>query len=122
MKKALACLLAFLVAASPTWASSGPDQKHIETIRKKVARCVDAERRVVVVTCDNRRLQGVISEAGGDDFVLVFGGRATTLSYPNVRKISWPSPAWKPAKAFAAAAGVTAGIFGLVVLLGGLKG
>lgn len=122
MKKALACLLAFLVAASPTWASSGPDQNHMETIRKKVARCVDKHMRVVVVTCDNRRLQGVISEAGGDDFVLVFASRATTLSYSNVRKISWPSPAWKHGKAFAVTAGVTAGIFGLVVLLGGLKG
>lgn len=88
MKKALACLLAFLLAASPTWASSGSNQKHIETIRKKVARCVDAQRRVVVESYDNRRLQGVISEAGGDDFVLIFAGRATTLTYADVRKIS----------------------------------
>jgi hypothetical protein len=122
MKKALACLLVFALAASPTWASSGPDQQHIEAIRKRVAHSVDAQRRVVVETYDNRRLQGVISEARSDDFVLVCSGRATTLSYPDVRKIRWQSRAWGQAKALAVAAGVTVAIFGLVVLLGGTRG
>lgn len=90
--------------------------------KKKIAHSVDVQRRVVVETFDGRRLQGVISEAGADDFMLVYAGRATTLSYSDVRKLRWQSPVWKHAKAVAAAAGVTVAIFGLVVLLGGLKG
>ena len=73
-------------------------------------------------TFDGRRLQGAISEARSDDFVLVYGGRATNLSYGDVKKIKSQSPLWKHVEAVAIAAGVTAAIFGLVVLLGGLKG
>jgi len=122
MKKALTCLLVLALTPIPTWASPGADQAHIEVIKKTVAHCVDHQRRVVVETYDKRRLQGVISEARTDDFVLIDAGRATTLSYKDIRKIKWQSPLWKHAKAVAAAAGITAAIFGLVVLLGGLKG
>lgn len=122
MKKTLIFLLALALAASPTWASSGPDPEHIEAIRKKVARAVDSQRRAVVETHDNRRLQGVISEARSDDFVLVYAGRATTLAYRDVRKIRLQSRAWKQVKAVAAAAAISAAIFGFVVLLGGLRG
>lgn len=122
MKKALTCLLVFALATTPTWANPGPNQAPIEVTRKKVAHCVDHQRRVVVETYDNRRLQGVISEARTDDFVLIYAGRATTLCYADIRNIKWQSPLWKHAKAVAAAAGITAAIFGLVVLLGGLKG
>lgn len=122
MKKNLTLLLVFLLTTAPTWASPGPNQAHIEVIKKKVAHCVDQQKRVVVETYDNRRLQGVISEARTDDFVLIYAGRATTLSYQAIAKIKWQSPIWKHAKAIATAAGITAAIFGLVVLLGGLKG
>ena len=122
MKGSLICLLVFAFTCSPMSASPAPDQQHIEAVKKKVARCVDQPRRVVVETFDGRRLQGAISEARSDDFVLVYGGRATNLSYGEVKKIKWQSPVWKHAQAVAIAAGITAAIFGLVVLLGGQKG
>lgn len=121
MRKALACWLTFALSVSPTWGSSGSDHR-VETIRKKIAHSLDVQRRVVVEMHDGRRLQGVIGEAGADDFMLVYAGRATTLSYHDVKRIRWQSPVWKHAKNVAAAAGVTIAIFGLVVLLGGLKG
>ena len=122
MNKAMSFLVIFAITSSSLWANPGPNQGQIEVIRKKVAQCVDHQRRVVVETYDSRRLQGVISEARTDDFVLIYAGRVATLSYADIRKIKWQSPVWKHAKAVAAAAGITAAIFGLVVLLGGLKG
>lgn len=122
MNKAISFLVIFAITSSSLWANPGPNRGQIEVIRKKVAQCVDHQRRVVVETYDSRRLQGVISEARTDDFVLIYAGRVTTLSYADIRKIKWQSPVWKHAKAVAAAAGITAAIFGLVVLLGGLKG
>jgi hypothetical protein len=121
MKRSLICLLVCALTCSRLSASPGPDQ-HLEAMKKKVARCVDQQRRVVVETLDGRRLQGAISEARSDDFVLVYGGRATNLAYGEVKKIKWQSPVWKQVEAVAIAAGITAAIFGLVVLLGGLRG
>lgn len=122
MKRVFTYLLVFALTPCRVWASPGPDQKHTEAVKRKVAECVDHQRRIVVETYDDRRLQGVISEARSDDFVLIYAGRTTTLSYQDVRKIKWQSPVWKHAKTVAIAAGMTAAIFGLVVLLGGLKG
>jgi len=118
-------LIGFLICALAcprTWADSNPDQKHLETIKKKVAKCVDQQKRVVVETNDGRRLEGVIHEAGTDDFVLSYAGRTTTLSYGDVKKISWKSEAWRQVKIMAAAAAVVGIIAGIVVLAGGLKG
>ena len=122
MKRSLICLLVFALTCSRVSASPGPDQRHLEAVKKRVVRCVDRQRRVVVETVDGKRFAGAISEAGSDSFVLVYGGRATNLRYRDVKKIRWQSPVWKNAQAVAIAAGVTAAIFGLVVLLGGLKG
>jgi hypothetical protein len=127
MKRSLIYALVFALTVTRLSATPAPDQQHrdqqhLEAVRKKVARCVDRHRTVAVETFDGRRLQGRVSEAGTDDFVLVYGARATTLSYGEVKKIKWPSPVWRQAQAVAIAAGVTAAIFGLVVLLGGLKG
>ena len=122
MKKAIVCLLVFSLASFQMWADSGPDPQHVESVKKKVAACLDQYRRVAVETYDSRRLQGFVSEAGTDDFVLSYAGRATTLNYRNVRTIKWPSPVWKQVKVMAGAAAVAGALFGLVVLLGGLKG
>jgi hypothetical protein len=122
MKKILSCLLIFMFTASPVWASPDPGQKHIESVRKKVAACVNHHRRVVVETYDNRRLLGIVSEAGTDDFVLNYADRATTLSYREVRKIRWPSPVWKQVELVAGAAAIVGALYGLVVLFGGLRG
>lgn len=122
MRKILTCLLLIALTSSLSWANADPDPQHVETIRKKVADCLNRQRRVVVETYDNRRLQGYVSEAGPDDFVLGYEGRLTTLSYGDVKKIKWQSAVTKQVKVVIAAAAITAAIFGLVVLLGGLKG
>lgn len=122
MKNLLSWLLILALASPRMWADSGPDPEHIESIKRKVAACVEQHRRVAVETYDGRRLQGTISESGINDFVLNNGTRATTLAYRDVKKIRWPSPVWKQVKVFAAAAAVAGALFGLVVLLGGTKG
>ena len=122
MKHVMICLLMVALTSSQMWAAPSPDQAHIDSMKKKVADCVDHQRRVVIETYDNRRLQGFITEARADDFVVSFAGQSTTLFYRDVKKIKWHSAAWKQAKAVAAAAAITAAIFGLVVLLGGLRG
>lgn len=122
MKKSLICLLALALTCSRVSASPGPDRQHIEAVKKKVTRCVDRPRSVVVETFDGRRFEGAIIEAGSEDFLLVYGGRETNLSYGEVKKIKWQSPVWKHAQAAAIAAAITAAIFGWAVLLGGPKG
>ena len=83
---------------------------------------MDKQRRVVVETYDGRYLQGSVSEAGADDFVRSYGGRVTTLSYADVKKIKWESPVVKQVKLIVPAIVITGAIFGLVVLIGRLKG
>jgi hypothetical protein len=122
MKKLLICLLTIALASSPLMADDGPNQKHIDSIKKKVANCVDHPRRVAVETYNGNRMQGIISEAGTDDFVLNYAGRATTISYRDVKKIHWPSPVMKQVWLLAGAAAVAGALFGLVILAGGLKG
>jgi hypothetical protein len=122
MKKVCICLLVYTLTCSLIWADSRTDQRYTESVKKKIASCVDQQRRVVVETFDNKQLQGFVTEAGADDFVLSYGGRATTLSYGNVKRVRWPSPVWKQAKLIAGAAAIVGALFGLVVLLGGLKG
>jgi hypothetical protein len=45
---------------------------------------------VTVATADHRELQGSVSEARADNFVLTNRGRSTELSYAEVEKIAWP--------------------------------
>jgi hypothetical protein len=122
MKNALICLLIFALTAPPTWASPDPNPGHIESIKKKVADCINHQRRVVVETYDNRQILGFISEARADDFVLSYAGKPTTLAYREVKKIKWPSPMKKEIEAFAGAAAIAGALLGLVALLGGLRG
>lgn len=122
MKKVFSWLLISALMVSQAWADSGPDQGRVETMKKKIAQCVDQHRRVAIETYDNRRLQGYISEAGTTDFVLICASQSTTLTYANVKKIRWPSPVWRQVKVVAGAGAILAAIFGMVVLLGGLKG
>ena len=87
---------------------------------------MDQQRRVVVETYGNRQMLGFISEAGADDFVLSYAGKPTTLTYREVKKIKWPSPAKREVKrgivAIVGAAAIAGAIFGLLVLFGGLRG
>jgi hypothetical protein len=122
MKKLVISLLIVALTSSASWADSSPDQRHIKSIRKKVDACVDQHRRVVIETYDNRRLQGFITEAKTDDFVISYAGRATALSYADVRKVKWPSPVLKQVELVGAAMATAGVLFGLLILAGGLKG
>lgn len=116
MKKLFSCVLIFTVACSQLWASPSPDQKHIDNIKKKIVECMEHGRRATIETYDQRRLQGSISEATADNFVVTNEGRSTTLSYADVKKIK--SPMLARAKRAVITGLVTAGLFGLVI--GGL--
>ena len=121
MKNMIARLLVVALTCCQAWADSGPDQAHALAVKKNVAHCLDHQRRVVLETYDNRRLQGVISEAGADDFVVSYAGQATTLLYRDVRKIKSQSPAGRQAKLMVAEVVIGAAVIGtlyaLVVLL-----
>ncbi len=113
MKKILACFLMLTISCSQLWAGPGPDQKHIDKVKRKVTECLEKDRRVSVKTYDDRAFQGSVSEAGADHFVLTNEGRSTTLTYADVKNIKSPmSPGKKHAIIMAI---VTGGFFGLLV-------
>jgi hypothetical protein len=120
MRKAVIFLLLFAIASTQTWADPGPSQTHAESIRKKVVKCLDQHRRVIIETYDGTRFQGAISEAESDDFVLSFAGRATTLSYRDVKKITWPSSLGKQVKIALATVLIVGTLVGVVTLIRGL--
>jgi len=122
MRRLLVCLLIFTLACPTLLAGGAPDQKQIAKIKKKVAACLEHERRVTVETYDDRLFKGAVSEAGADAFVLIYNGRSTTLKYADVRKIKWPSEVSKQVKVAIRAAAVVGGRVLFFVLIGGLKG
>jgi len=65
----LACLLILTLACPSFWASPGPDQKHIDAMRKKVADCIDKQRRVVIETYDGRRLLPQVRDRQSTDSI-----------------------------------------------------
>ena len=112
MKKLFSCVLIFTFACSQLWASPSPDQKHVDGVKKKVTECMEHDRRATIETYDDRRLQGSISEATADNFVVTNEGRSTTLSYTDVKKIKSPMSAGKKRAIITGI--VTAGLFGLL--------
>ena len=126
MKNMIASLLVVALTSCQMWADPGPDQAHTDAVKKKVVHCLDHQGRVVLETYDNRRLQGVITEAGAEDFVVSYAGQATTLPYRDVTKIKWQSPVSRHVRAvllnMALAAAFAAAMYGAIVLLGGTRG
>ena len=80
MRRLIASVLVFAFITSAPFGSSAPDQKHVDKIKRKVASCVENSRHVSVETYDGRELQGSISEANSDTFVLSFHNNSTTLN------------------------------------------
>lgn len=122
MQRIVASLLALALLATSLRASPGPDQKHIDSIKKKVASCLENSRHVTIETYDDRKMHGLISEAESDSFVLVFQSKSTTLNYADIKKIKWPSAVSREVKTILIATAVTAAVFVAVALLGGLRG
>jgi hypothetical protein len=119
MKKRIIFLLLFSLTSSQIWADPIPGPTHSESIRKKVVKCLDQHKRVVIETYEGTRFQGVVSESGKDDFVLSYAGRGITLSYQDVRRISWQSPLWKQVKVALGTVAIVGALVGLVALFGG---
>jgi hypothetical protein len=86
---ALAALL-LQAAAVPAFAKSAAEKesKRVETIRAKLAKLGAGEdARIKLELRDKARLEGYISEAGAESFVVVNkAGVATTVAYPQVSK------------------------------------
>lgn len=122
MRKLFICLLIFTLTCPRLWAGTGPDPKQIAKVKKKVAACLEHHRTVTIETYDDRLLQGSVSEAGADAFLLGHNSKSVTLGYEDVKKIKWPSEVSKQVKVVLGAAAVVGVIFGFVVLLGGLRG
>ncbi|MBO0910374.1 MAG: hypothetical protein J2P13_01165 [Acidobacteria bacterium] len=125
VKNIIACMLVVALASCRMWADPGADQAHADAVKKKVVHRLDDQRRVVLETYDNRRLQGFIAEAGADNFVLSYSGQATTLLYRDVRTIKWQSEAAREVarqgKVLASVAITTAVLVGLLFLLEGAR-
>lgn len=115
MKKLFTPFLLFMFLCFQLSAAAGPDQKHIDKVKRKVAECIEHSRRVTIETYDGRLLQGSIKEAGADTFVLVTTGGITTLKYSDVKNIKWPSPHMKTGIVVAVVLG---GLLGLAILIG----
>ena len=113
MKQLIALVLFFAVACNSCFAGAQPDQKHIDKVRKQVSDYLEQGTRVSVETYDQRKLQGSISEANSDTFVLTVDGRSTTLNYADVKKIKSPMSRSKKQKIVAAI--FTIGFLGTVL-------
>ena len=112
MKSFVAALLSVFLGCSSCLAGVGPDQKHIEKIKKQVSKCLDRGAMVSVETYDHRKMRGEINQANPDTFELTVAGQPTTLSYADIKKIKSPmSPAMKQRIA------ITAVLGGLTALL-----
>ena len=90
MKKLLVFLLVLGMGCSSCFAGTGPDQKHIDKIRKQVSKYLDRGAMVSVEMYDHHKMWGAINEAGPDTFVLTVADKPTTLQYSEVKKIKAP--------------------------------
>jgi len=122
MKKLVSCLLVVALTCPALRAAPGPDEKHIDSIHKRIAESITHHRIVVIDTYDHRRLQGSVSEAQADGFVLANQGRSTTLMYVQVERVTWSTRFPREVTATIVAAAVAGLLYELVRLLGGLRG
>jgi hypothetical protein len=122
LREFVSVVLVVALVSTRLLAHPAPDPVHAAQIQKKVAVSVRHHYLVAVETYDHRQLQGSVSEAQTDRFVLTHQGRSTTLTYAEVEKISWPGGVSRELKAVIAAAAVAGGLYLAVRLLGGLRG
>src|ERR1035438_1340113 len=116
MKRLVSCLLVFTLTCPALWSDPVPNQKHIDRIQKKISESITQHRIVVIDTYDHRRLQGLVSEAQSDGFVLAIQGTSTTLKYAEVEKVGSASRVVSRVGK-AAIIGTLAGVAFIVVLL-----
>jgi hypothetical protein len=92
-KKICSAVLSALLlqaAAVPAFAGTGAEKeaRRAEKVRTQLAKLgTGPDARVRVELRDKTKLEGFVSEAGGDSFVVTGrDGNATTVAYPQVRK------------------------------------
>lgn len=122
LQRLLALILAFALASFSLFAAPDIDRKHLEKIKRRVANALEHHRRVTIETMDHRLLEGVITEATADTFLLLRGGNQLTLSYADITTIKWPSGLSREIKGLILAAVVVGALVGCVALLGGFRG
>jgi len=116
--RTLVCWALILALMSAQLAGqSTPDAEHAQKIRIRVAYALDHHRLVAVETADHRRFQGLISETQPDHFVLALQGRATTLTYAEVARVTWQQHVPRPVVAALLGVAVAGALYGLVHLL-----
>ena len=93
LKKICSVVLAALLlqwAAVPAFAESGADKegKRAEKVRAQLAKLgTGKDARVRLQLRDKTKLEGYISEAGAESFVVTdSAGKTTTVAYPQVKK------------------------------------
>jgi hypothetical protein len=111
-----------LAVSLPVRAAGCLDQEHADAVRKRIDNSVEHPRRIAVETCDGRRLQGSVSEAGTDTFVLTNDGRSTTVTFADVRRVIVRRRTPRTVTALIVAAVVAGSLLAAVYLLGGLRG
>jgi hypothetical protein len=122
MQKLLACLLV-LALFSTSLLAAPPDQKHINSIKKKVAHCLETSCMAAILTYDDRELRGTIAEADADAFVVYNVGNRVTLSYADVRKFKSPMPEeFRELRGALGGAAIAVIILTIVIAIGGTRG
>ena len=93
LKKICSAVLSALLlqaAAVPAFAATGAEKeaRRAEKVRAQLARLgTGPDARIKLELRDKTRLEGFVSEAGADGFVVTDGtGHATTVAYPQVKK------------------------------------
>ena len=122
LKKICSVVLAGLMlqaAAAPALARSATEKesKRAEMVRAKLSKLgTGPDARVRVELRDKTKLEGFVSEAGADGFVVTDEtGNATAVPYPQVRKAQGNN--LSTGAKFAIGIGIGAGVTLLIVLL-----
>ena len=113
MKKIISLVLVMAMGTLPCLANNdGPDAKHVAKVKQQVGKYLEKGDRVTIETYDQRKLQGAISEANDESFVITVEGRSATLNYNDVKKIKAPMSRSTRSKIVTAA--FLAGLFGFL--------
>jgi hypothetical protein len=109
-------ILIFALATAQLAAQPAPDARHDQKIKTRAAYALDHHRLVTVDTADRRQLQGLVTEAETDHFVLALQGQSTTLAYAEVDRISWQKHMPRPLVAAIVGVAVAGTMYAIVVL------
>lgn len=108
MRNIIAVALLLVIGSQVLWGQN----THLDKIRSQVGRSLADKRALSVETADHRKLKGVVTQAGEDDFTLDNDGTPVTLRYDEVAKAKLPMT--KGQRSVLVGAGILGGLFGLI--------